>query len=331
MILKKMTKVLTVSMLMIALLMTSVMAFAGTPTWEEEANMLDGKDQMLTATVNGEIYVLGGIGAKGYLVGVQAYDPLTKTWVNKADMPTVRQGATAAVVDEKIYVIGGSVDYKVTGLVEVYDTKTDTWSTVSSMPTERTNVHSAVIGKNIYVVGGRNIYSAQANQAEAYDVVTDTWTSIKPCVGTIDKTLLTSTDTNIYTVNISLWIADNMDAHVVGRYEFGSDDWVPINRRLYDQGKDKFYTEGLIKNEFIPAFGTCHASSNGVLYYLNDQNEIVSYDSKNNTFAKVTTLPFDKTAGSSMAIVDGKMYVLGGFSYDERKSIDKVMSFPIND
>lgn len=329
--LKNLTKVLTMSLLLVVLVTNSMLAFADTTTWEEEPNMLSGKDQMLATTADGKIYILGGIGAEGRLTEVQAYDPVTKTWVDKADMPTLRYGATVATVDDKIYVIGGNVSYQVSDLVEMYDTKTDTWTTLTNMPTKRWHSKSTVIGRKIYVVGGTGKFSSQVDQVEVYDTETDTWSTIKSCVGAIDKTVVTSTENNIFSVNIELWIADNLNAHVVGRYDFDTDDWVPLTKRLYDQGKDKFYTEGLIADEFIPALGTCHATFDGVIYYLNSQREIISYDANKNTFRKVATSPFQKTDGSSMAIINGKLYIIGGFSYDERKSIDKVMSYSLND
>lgn len=325
---KNLTKFLTLGLLMMTLALTSIPASAATPNWTKAPSMPDGKDQMLTATADGKIYVLGGIGATGHLASVQAYDPSTKTWSKKADMPTLRSGATVAVSGGNLYVLGGSVDYQASDLVEMYNPKTDTWTTLANMPTKRTGLKSAVIGNKIYAIGGRDAYSGQSRQVDVYDVATNRWSSLKSLGGAIDGTLLTSTRDNLFAVNLQVWVAGNMNAHVVSKYDPASDAWQPLVKQVYNPAQDKFHTEGIIAPNFIPGRGTSYASSNGVLYYLNDKNDIVRYDTATNRFSNVAKSPLN-AMGTSMAIADGRLYVMGGFSFDERKSLDTVMSFPI--
>lgn len=323
-------KILTAGLLVLTLAMSSITASAAAPSWTKAPSMPDGKDQMLTATADGKIYVLGGIGAAGQLVSVQAYDPSTKIWTKKADMPTLRSGATVAVSNGNLYVIGGSVDYQASDLVEMYNPKTDTWTTLATMPTKRTGLKSVVMDGKIYAIGGRDIYSGQSSQVDVYDVATNRWSSLKSLSGAIDGTLLTSTTTNIFAVDLQVWVAGNMNAHVVSKYDLTSDAWHPLVKQVYNPAQDKFHTEGIIAPDFIPGRGTSYASSNGAVYYLNSQNDIVRYDAKANRFSKVAKSPFN-AMGASMAIAEGRLYVMGGFSFDERKSLDTVMSLPIGE
>lgn len=57
--------------------------------------------------LNGEIYVLGGFDATGWIVPtVEAYDPGGDQWRSVADLPEPLHHANAAVVGGKIYVAG---------------------------------------------------------------------------------------------------------------------------------------------------------------------------------------------------------------------------------
>ena len=86
-----------------------------------------------TAALDGNLYILGGMGSHGSLSKVNAYDPMTDTWSTKAPMPTQRSWLGAGVVNGILYAVGGSWPL-IFGLVEAYNPKTNTWATMTSMP-----------------------------------------------------------------------------------------------------------------------------------------------------------------------------------------------------
>ena len=84
---------------------------------------------MLSCTVNGKIYVIGGFGGKGnpdLLKPVEEYDSATDTWLLKTRVPTPRVLFGVSVMHKEIYVIGGNVGTPF-ATVYVYDLITDTF------------------------------------------------------------------------------------------------------------------------------------------------------------------------------------------------------------
>ncbi len=142
-------------------------------------------------TVNGKIYVIGGLetfenGLGNRVSGRnEMYDPATNTWTARSPMPTSRNHAYSGVVNNKIYVIGGRIAAGNIGLVtnidvvEEYDPATNLWGVVKQrMPTPRSGGGAATYNGRIYVSGGEitnRQLSAAYKALEAYDPVNDTW------------------------------------------------------------------------------------------------------------------------------------------------------------
>ncbi len=149
-----------------------------TKTWTTKTSMPGGPRQgMAVASIDGNIYVIGGKVGSQNLGLVEMYDTVTDKWTKKADMPTIRQGAVAAAVNGKIYVIGGSNSTKYFRIVEEYDPVNNKWSTVTKalMPTARDTAGVAVVNGEIYVVGGFNSTNRFLNCVESYNPVADKW------------------------------------------------------------------------------------------------------------------------------------------------------------
>lgn len=58
-------------------------------------------------TVNGLLYVMGGMTLSANIPDVGAYDPSSKTWAHKAHIPTPRATAASALLGNEIYIVGG--------------------------------------------------------------------------------------------------------------------------------------------------------------------------------------------------------------------------------
>ncbi|MFC1712382.1 sigma-70 family RNA polymerase sigma factor [Candidatus Poribacteria bacterium] len=154
----------------------------GGGTWTQKADMPTGRSTAGSAVVDGKIYVIGGAPVPfGYTAAVEEYDPATNTWTPRADMPTATQGLAAAAVDGIIYAIGGTAEARELSTVEAYDPATDTWTTKADMPTTRSLPAIAVVDGRIYVIGGMFGETIQQNRTlsavEAYEPATDTWTT----------------------------------------------------------------------------------------------------------------------------------------------------------
>src|SRR5437870_5759628 len=145
----------------------------------------------IAETVNGKIYVIGGLeplenGQGTRVTGRnQMYDPATNTWTERSPMPTARNHAFSGVVNGKIYVIGGRIGAgnipATTNIhaVDEYDPATNLWGVVKErMPTPRSGGGAATYNGKIYVSGGEitnRVLSAAYKALEAYVPVNDTW------------------------------------------------------------------------------------------------------------------------------------------------------------
>jgi N-acetylneuraminic acid mutarotase len=145
----------------------------------------------IAETVNGKIYVIGGLEPLENGMGTRVtgrnemYDPATNTWTDRSPMPTSRDHAFSGVVNNKIYVIGGRIgagNIPATtniDIVEEYDPATNLWGSIKDrMPTPRSGGGAATYNGKIYVGGGelQNRQLAAAFRAlEAYDPVNNTW------------------------------------------------------------------------------------------------------------------------------------------------------------
>jgi len=145
----------------------------------------------IAETVNGRIYVIGGLEPLENGMGTRVtgrnkmYDPATNTWTERSPMPTSRDHAFSGVVNNKIYVIGGRIgagNVPATSnidVVEEYDPATNLWGVVKQrMPTPRSGGGEATYDGKIYVGGGElqtRQLAAAFRALERYDPVNDTW------------------------------------------------------------------------------------------------------------------------------------------------------------
>jgi hypothetical protein len=154
-----------------------------TDIWTKKANMPIGKGAGAGGTINGKIYVIGGLSSQWSppSSNVQLYDPMVDAWAIKADMPTARGWLSVSVVNGKIYAIGGALafDGTVLSTVEEYDPATDTWTRKADMPTARACLSTSVVNGKIYAIGGAlsKSWSQAVSVVEEYDPVTDTWSN----------------------------------------------------------------------------------------------------------------------------------------------------------
>ncbi|CAN8291949.1 unnamed protein product [Cochlearia groenlandica] len=95
-------------------------------------------------SVDGSLFVLGGLSRSKTVSCVWRFDPVTNSWNEVSSMLANRAYSKTGVLNEKLYVVGG-VDRGRGGLsplqsAEVYDPNTDAWSEVPSMPFSKAQV-----------------------------------------------------------------------------------------------------------------------------------------------------------------------------------------------
>jgi N-acetylneuraminic acid mutarotase len=145
-------------------------------TWFTLARMPSRRQEISTAVLNGEIFVIAGYNENGQSTStVEAYNPKTDSWREIADLPIATNHNAAAVADGTLYAFGGT-----SNRVFAYDPDNDAWSDVAPMRYDHGNTAAvAVINEQIYVVGGTGP-GMIGNELERYDPATDSWTTLAP-------------------------------------------------------------------------------------------------------------------------------------------------------
>ncbi|KAJ0237437.1 F-box/kelch-repeat protein [Hirschfeldia incana] len=89
-------------------------------------------------SVNGCLYVLGGLSRSKTVSSVWRFDPVLNSWSEVSSMLANRAYSKTGVLDKKLYVVGGLESRRGSlyplQTAEVYDPETDVWSEVPSIP-----------------------------------------------------------------------------------------------------------------------------------------------------------------------------------------------------
>ena len=168
----------SVRILRVALLGAALIALAlpaAAADWNEGAPMPSARSEIASATLDGTIYVAGGIAPGEAAAAFEAYDPRTDTWRILAPLPMGVHHMGMAAAAGKIYVSGGyrTLEFRadVRTLWE-YDPGTDAWQRKALMPQPRAAHKMVNVGGKLYVVGG---VGPESTRLLVYDPATDAW------------------------------------------------------------------------------------------------------------------------------------------------------------
>jgi N-acetylneuraminic acid mutarotase len=275
---------------------------------------------LCVAVVDGKIYAIGGNTAIDGAVN-EMYDPETDTWTTLEPMPTPRTDFAIAAYQNKIYCIGGvgfGQGINVTGKTEVYDPATNTWETKASMPTPRHSLEANVVNGKIYVIGGEIDAHHVPTKNEAYDPTTDSWYTVVP----------ESIPTGLYyyssaVINDKIYIIGGMTESGISPFS------PPINKTLIYDAQTDAWTQG----DALPYLIVCGAATatTGVnapqrIYVIGGyrwlsaagdevSSQVSAYDPKTKTWTFGEEMP-TKRVGLAVAVVNDKIYAIGGYESD---------------
>ncbi|MGB3401558.1 MAG: kelch repeat-containing protein [Microcoleaceae cyanobacterium] len=158
-----------------------------TASWSTLTDMPTPRGGATAQVLNGEIYVIGGLGANGASVDtVEIFDPVTGQWSSGTDLQTRRDNPGSAVVDDMLYVFGGRtrnsdgfVENDTLNTIEIYDPVSNLWSFGTPMPTGRRALSVGTLNNRIQVIGGEaGVGGTSFEQNEEYNPATDTWRTL---------------------------------------------------------------------------------------------------------------------------------------------------------
>ncbi len=277
--------------------------------WVTKAPMPTALYGMGTATINGVLYVVGGVNDRNEVLGmVEAYDPVTDAWSPRASLPTPRFDLGATAINGVLYAVGGyTYGYPPRTTVEAYDPTTDTWTTKASMPTGRGLLGVTAINGILYAVGGDG---GPRETVEAYDPTTNSWT----------------TKASMPTGREGLGVtAINGILYAVGGDQTGLDELATVE--AYDPSTNTWTAKASMPTK---REGLGVTAINGILYAVGgDQNAsggtvlatVEAYDPTTNTWATRASMPTARW-GLGVAPVNGMLFAVGGVNGGVRATVE---------
>jgi N-acetylneuraminic acid mutarotase len=183
------------------------------------------------------------------------------------------------------------------------------WSNGAPMPTARSEVTSAVLDGKIYVVGGFENGHSTTSVVEVYDPVANEWTTVAPLPQPLDHTAAAAFDGKLYVVGGGYLDRDSLSDRLF-IYNPTSDNWT--------EGANLPNARGAMTANFI----------NGVLYVVGGVDSqktlssILAHNISSNTWSEKAPMPTTEREHLTSAVVDGKLYVMGGRTNGMSANVD---------
>jgi hypothetical protein len=320
-----MKKRTTILPLLVLYLVLSTISFplvnATEDSWATLTPMPTARKGLGVAVVDNKIYAIGGYNGS-YLGANEMYDLETDSWTTKTPMPTPRDDFAVAVCQNKIYVIGGSTENDTfTAVNQVYDPSTDTWETKTPMLTPRSGLCASVVDGKIYLLGGGQEYPypnwGPSSKNEVYDPETDTWTTKNSLPEQVYLTASVVLDEKIHVLG--------------GQFEFLGGGFGDFHQ-VYDPENDSWTQAEPVPDGFFSAAagatnGVCAPKRiyvlGGVIWHYSLCNLTQVYNPDQDSWSAGTPMSTARY-GFGVAVIDDRMYAIGGFDYEEYRNENEV-------
>jgi N-acetylneuraminic acid mutarotase/transposase-like protein len=151
----------------------------GDEEWSTLAYMPDAFASGSMCTLDGKLYILGGVHSNLVRDTVYVYDATADTWGTLAPMPTARYGMGVFVRDGCICAVGGiGSDGRQVNTVERYDPATNTWTAMRPFPNAITKLHCCTVG---------NGEEAENAEADFFDTLIARAEAVGRMEGSLDR------------------------------------------------------------------------------------------------------------------------------------------------
>ena len=171
-----------------------------TSRWHVRASIRTARTRPAVATVQGQVYVIGGEVNRAPTAEVLIYDPQRDAWRDGPPKPTAVMNAAAAVISNVIYVVGGiGADGMPTDRVEALRATDDTWQALPPLPQPLAGHAVAALGDQLYVVGGRTSMG-MSSAVWVFDTRTRAWRAAAPLPTPRSQLAAAALDNRLYAI-----------------------------------------------------------------------------------------------------------------------------------
>lgn len=138
-----------------------------------DSNMPGGRYGTEYATVNGDIYGVGGYGYSGFINTILYYGFANPGWREDASIPYAVAKMSLAQYNNKLYIMGG-LNESILNKVQIFDTDTKEFTYGTDMPAALYGAAFTTIDNKAYIFGGID-ESGYSNKVYVYDMSDDKW------------------------------------------------------------------------------------------------------------------------------------------------------------
>ena len=200
---------------------------AQTPVkWRPITNARIARDAVATTQADGTIWIFGGIGSNGAVIGNhEGYDPVIDTWKSGDDLPVPVQHAIAVTWQGNPVVLGGwrTAGAQKVASDQVWRVVNSHWVELPHMLQPRAAAAAAVVGDRLVVTGGVDASGGLLNTTEIFDG--NSWILGAP-IPTPRQMLAAASDGKlVYTVGGA---NENSDLATVEAYDPAAKTWTRL-------------------------------------------------------------------------------------------------------
>uniref|UniRef100_A0A3B3CD05 Si:ch211-63p21.8 n=1 Tax=Oryzias melastigma TaxID=30732 RepID=A0A3B3CD05_ORYME len=220
------------------------------------------------------------------------------------DKPKFRHGV--AVMQGKLYVAGGCYFYAKDDVMKsaYFDPRTDSWMSLADMNEARSNFSMAVHEERLYAIGGDREINTNTETVEMYNQDTNSW-FVKP----LDRSL---SGFALSAVKGGIFISGGFDCSyscLASMFLYHPDRGTT---HLSDMTQDRAqHCMEPLRGHLIVAGGVCNLRK-----FYTDQLACEMYDPEADSWTALTPLPVPHV-GAASAVLEEKVYVLGGYSQED--------------
>ena len=148
-----------------------------TNTWTALPRLPQPSTGHAVASVDNQIFVLGGRVGSQVSGESRMFDATTNRWSVLPPMPSPRENAAAAAFNDRVYVVGGFDGRHELATCEFYSITNQTWSKCAPMTVGRSSFGLVMVGPALFAIGGGTVNFIGWN--EKYDPATNKWTTFE--------------------------------------------------------------------------------------------------------------------------------------------------------
>ncbi|XP_076018635.1 kelch-like protein 33 [Genypterus blacodes] len=222
------------------------------------------------------------------------------------DMPRFRHGV--AVMEGHLYVMGGCEFYSKDNTLKSvyrYDSMQDCWKKIADMQEFRSNFSVVVQEERLYAIGGDKELNSNTDSVEMYNPGTDSWSYVQPLEQALSGHAVAVVDGGFF-------ISGGFNSRYVCLVSMFLYHPQRGTTHLADMTSDRAqHCMEALRGHLYVAGGVCNLRS-----FYADQKACEVYDPDSDSWSAFTPLPLPHV-GAASAVLEEKIYVLGGYCQDD--------------